>query len=102
MRRVFLLTFILFCALAAAGQNVQPGFDLSNYGVRVEPDKRLIVVLSALEMAETTDQSGRTEKLINTPLSKGGAQFRAQLLQDNASLNEDLRRRISAFVFQFK
>jgi len=89
-------------ALYAPAQNVQPGFDLSNYGVKVDADKRLIVVLAALEMAQTADEAGKTVKLINTPLSAKGEQFRKTLLQDNASLNEDLRRRISTFVLQYK
>ena len=82
-------------AFTAAGQAVQPGFDLSNYGVQISADKRLIVVLATLEMAETKNEAGKTEKLINTPLSANGAKFRARLLEDNAALNEDLRRRIS-------
>ena len=102
MRRILLLVIFSIFALNIEGQNVQAGFDLANYGVRIEPDKRLIVVLAALEVAEMTDASGKTEKLINTPLSKKGAEFRAQLLQDNASLNDDLRRRISTFVVQYK
>ncbi|MFN2501127.1 MAG: hypothetical protein ABR530_03840 [Pyrinomonadaceae bacterium] len=86
--------------MTAMGQ--APGFDLSNYGVTVEPDKRLIVVLSALEMAQTKNAAGTDEKLINTPLSEKGLAFRARLLQDNAGLNDDLRRRISVFVTQYK
>ncbi len=89
-------------ALGVSGQAPAPGFDLTNYGVRVEPDKRLIVVLAALEMATTTNAAGVEEKLINTPLSDQGAKFRAQLLKDNASLPEDLRRKISGFVLQYK
>jgi tetratricopeptide (TPR) repeat protein len=102
MRPIILLTFILCFAFAANGQAVQQGFDLSNYGVKIEADKRLIVVLAALEMAETKTDSGTSEKLINTPLSDKGAKFRAQLLQDNAGLDADLRRRISSFVAQYK
>jgi hypothetical protein len=88
--------------LYAPAQNVQPGFDLSNYGVKVDADKRLIVVLATLEMAQTTDETGKTVKVINTPLSEKGEKFRQTLLQDNANLNEDLRRRISTFVLQYK
>ncbi len=102
MRQILLVILVLSFVLAVSAQNVQPGFDLSNYGVRIEPDKRLMAVLAALEMAEMTDASGTTTKLINTPLSKKGAEFRSQLLADNASLNPDLRRRISTFVLQYK
>ncbi|MEO7539654.1 MAG: hypothetical protein ABIV21_06480, partial [Pyrinomonadaceae bacterium] len=87
-------------AISVAGQ--APGFDLSNYGVRIEPDKRLIVVLSALEVATAKNAAGADEKSINTALSVTGAKFREQVLSDNASLDPDLRRRISAFVAQYK
>ncbi len=97
MRLIILLIFILIFSFAAAGQSVQPGFDLSNYGVKIDADKRLIVVLAALEMAEIEGV-----KLINTPLSSNGAKFRTQLLQDTAGLDPDLRRRISMFVAQYK
>lgn len=102
MRPIILLTFILCFAFAANGQAVQQGFDLSNYGVKIEADKRLIIVLAALEMAETKTEAGASEKLINTPLSEKGLKFREQLLQDNAGLDADLKRRISSFVVQYK
>lgn len=98
MRRFFSFFLILLSVASAAGQPVAAGFDLSNYGVRIEPDKRVMVVLATLEMAK--DAEG--QKLINTPLSEKGAAFRARLASDNAALNEDLRRRISAFVAQHK
>lgn len=100
MRRFFLLFIFSVFAVSVSGQSA--GFDLSNYGVRIEPDKRLIVVLATLEMATAKNADGRDEKLINTPLSEKGAKFREQLLTDNAGLNEDLRRRISTFVAQYK
>ncbi len=102
MRQTFSLIFILILSFCVAGQSVQPGFDLGNYGVSINADKRLIVVLAALEMAETKTDAGATEKLINTPLSEKGTKFRAQLLQDTAGLDADLRRRISMFVAQYK
>ncbi|MFN0277912.1 MAG: hypothetical protein ACKVRN_04840 [Pyrinomonadaceae bacterium] len=102
MRPIILLTFLLCLTCIANGQSVQQGFDLGNYGVKIEPDKRLIVVLATLEMAETKNEAGVTEKLINTPLSEKGKNFRAQLLRDNAGLDVDLRRRISLFVAQYK
>ena len=102
MRRFFL--FIILAALAASvsGQNPTAGFDLSNYGVRIEPDRRLMTVLAALEMASSRNAEGKDVKLINTQLSEKGAQFREQVIQDNASLPEDLRSRISMFVSQYK
>ena len=89
-------------AAGAFAQGTPTGFDLSNYGVRIEADKRLIVVMAALEMAQTTDANGQKVKLINTPLSPEGLKFREQLLLDNASLPNDLRTKITAFVLQYK
>jgi tetratricopeptide (TPR) repeat protein len=102
MRRVFLLLFFLVIALGVSAQDIPAGFDLSNYGVRIEPDRRLIVILAALEMASMKNANGVDEKLINTPLSERNAKFREKLLADNASLPEDLRRRISMFVSQYR
>lgn len=87
----------IFCFFTL-GAYAQTGFDLANYGVRIEPDKRLLTVLAALEMARATDGS----RLINTTLSKNGEAFRKQIEQDCAGMPADLRTRISAFVAQHK
>jgi tetratricopeptide (TPR) repeat protein len=89
-------------SVAGIAQAPGAGFDLSNYGVRIQPEKRLIVVLATLEMASARTADGREEKLIKTPLTDKGERFRDQLLADNAGLNEDLRRRISSFVQNYK
>jgi hypothetical protein len=102
MRKVPVFLLLLISAIGAFGQNVPAGFDLSNYGVRIEPDKRLLVVLATLEMARSTAADGTEQKLINTPLSEKGSKFREQLLRDNAELSADLRGRISQFVTQYK
>ena len=102
MRRVLVIAIGLFFAFSVSGQGVPAGFDLSNYGVRVEPDKRLIVVLSALEMATAKNAAGVDERLVNTSLTEKGMKFRDQVVADNAALPEDLRRRISTFIAQYK
>ncbi len=102
MQRVFLSILLVIFSAGAFGQAPASGFDLTNYGVKIEPDKRLIVVLASLEMAQTTNADGTVTKLINTPLSADGAKFRDQLIIDNASLPADLRTRISTFVAQNK
>lgn len=84
--------------LLVVSNYAQAVFDLSNYGVRIEPDKRLLTVLAALEMARGADGT----KLVNTSLSKSGEAFRAQLDQEYASLPPDLRSRITSFVAQHK
>lgn len=102
MRSLFSAIFVLLAAIAGLGQNSPAGFDLSNYGVRIEPDKRLMVVLATLEVARTINDSGESVPVINTPLSTQGKQFRELLKSDLAALNEDLRQKISTFVIQYK
>lgn len=101
-RKIFVFLCIGALATAVTAQNVPAGFDLSNYGVTIEPDKRLLVVLATLEMARTITPDGKGEKLINTPLSEKGSKFRERLLADNAGLSDDLHGRISLFVTQYK
>jgi tetratricopeptide (TPR) repeat protein len=103
MRKILLFIILTFlpAAIMAQGQSPNPIFDLSNYGVKIEAEKRVIIVLAALEMAKAKNAAGENVKLINTPLSESGQAFRDQLIKDNAGLNEDLRVRISAFVIQY-
>lgn len=99
--RWFLFSLLFFILTVAV--NGQPAsFDLSNYGVRIEPDRRVMAVLATLEMAIDVDPAGQGAKLINTPLSDKGVKFRELLLADNAGLSADLRRRISMFIAQHK
>ena len=102
MRRVLLLAIGLVFTFSVSGQSVPTGFDLSNYGVRIEPDKRVIIVLAALEMATTKNAAGTDERLINTAISEKSVRFREQLLADHAGMPDDLRRKISTFVIQYK
>jgi len=102
MSRIFVLSIVLLSAIGASAQNLPAGFDLSNYGVRIEPDKRLLTVLATLEMARSLDPQTPNAKLINTPLSDQSTAFREKLLADNANVPDDLRRRISIFVTQYK
>lgn len=102
MRKFLLITLLAAFAVGGFAQTPPQGFDLSNYGVRIEPDKRLIVVLSALEMARTANESGQTVKLINTPLSASGTKFRERLLADTAEMPNDLRLKITTFLIHYK
>jgi len=102
MKRALFFVLILIFSVNAFAQNAQSGFELSGYGVRVEPDKRLIAVLATLEAARTKNDSGAEVQIINTPLSAQGEKFRQQLRSDLAGLNEDLRQKISGFVLQYK
>ena len=102
MRKFLFFIILLIVPCIAAGQNVPTGFDLSNYGVRIEAEKRVMVVLSALEMARSKNDAGQYVKLLNAPLSATGGKFRERLMQEQSGLNEDLRQRISQFVAQYK
>lgn len=61
-------------------------YDLTEYGVRLEPDKRLIVVMAALDAAGFDPAPG-----------KEPSAFRALLRKDLAALDPDLRRRLREF-----
>ncbi len=65
----------------------QPGFDLSEYGVKIQPDARLIVVMAALDAAGF-DPTVQGEK---------PSAFRAQVRRDQAELDADLRARLRRF-----
>jgi hypothetical protein len=100
IRIVLLLAIVSLFSLSGVAQ--PSGFDLSNYGVRVEPDKRLIAVLAALEVAELRLANGETVRAFRTTLSPAGEKFRARLMADNAGVPADLKQRISTFVSQYK
>lgn len=102
MLRYFVLLAICVFAAAVPAQTVSAGFDLANYGVRIEPDKRVMIVLATLETARTTNAAGEDVPVINTPLSAEGGKFRELLKSDLAALPADLRQRISTFVVQHK
>lgn len=108
MHRVILVLVLTLFSVSAFGQTGVPaGFDLSNYGVRIEPDKRLIVVLAALEMAGQKNPAGTYDRLLNTPLSDAGIAFRAELakdplLKESVPSEAELRTKITAFVSQYK
>ncbi len=102
MQRVFLFIIFAVFTVGVCAQAPVTGFDLSNYGVKIEPDKRLMVVLASLEMATSKDADGKEIKLINTSLSEKGTKFREQVIADNASLPADLRNKITMFVTAYK
>jgi len=92
--------FFVACAFTAIAQ--VPTMDLSNYGVKIEPDKRLMVVLAAMEMATDKADNGQEKKLISTPLTKSGERFRQKLQADLADAPADLKQKISTFISLYK
>ncbi len=101
LRSLFLLTVCLL-ASSAFGQSAGPGLDLAGSGIRIEPDKRVMIVLATLEAARTTNASGESVAVINTPLSAAGEKFRELLKSDLAALPNDLRQKISTFIVAHK
>ena len=91
MKRIFLLAVTLFFSFSSFAQNPTTGFDLTNYGVRIEPDKRVMTVLAALEAAG-----------VDTPLTTEGEKFRTKLKTDLLGLSPDLRQKLVVFIEQYK
>ncbi len=90
MKIVLLLAaFLIFSANVFA--QTPTGFDLTNYGVRIEPDRRVMVVMASLEAAG-----------LDTPLTAGGEKFRQELKADLQSVSPELRRKLVVFIEQYK
>ncbi len=102
MRKLIFIVFFIFAAGNILAQSPSAGFDLSNYGVQVEPDKRVMVVLAALDSARTEDENGKQVRSLNTELSPEGVVFRDLLSSDMTQMPADLRRKISTFVNLYK
>src|SRR5918997_1778033 len=61
--------------------------DLSDYGVQIAPETRLIVMMAALDAAGFDP----------TPAGRQPSEFRAQVRRDQANLDADLRPRLRRF-----
>jgi hypothetical protein len=97
-RKVLPLVFLAILAGAAAAQpaassaNIaqtrpQAPFDLAEYGVRLQPDARLIIVMAALDAAGFDP----------TPAGKEPSAFRQLVRKDQANLDPALRERLQNF-----
>ncbi len=96
MQRLLVLLLMAVFSVAAHGQGgTAPA--LTEFGVRIDPDRRVMLVLAALEMAETDAQA----RVLNTPLTDSGARFRERLISESG-VDPELRKRISTFVAQHK
>src|SRR5207245_224612 len=71
----------------AAPKQTAQAFDLTDFGVRIEPDRRLIVVMAALDAAGFDP----------TPAGRQPSAFRAIVHKDNSSLDPNLRERLRTF-----
>ncbi len=91
MKKVLFFIITAVFSINAFAQTSSTNLDLSDYGVKIEPDKRLMLVLASLEIAD-----------LNTPLSEEGKKFRQELQADLQKVNPELRRKIEIFVDQYK
>ncbi|MGI8493854.1 MAG: hypothetical protein ACR2L1_00900, partial [Pyrinomonadaceae bacterium] len=94
MKKAFLFFLITFFVQTAFLQSTAAQInqaDLTQYGIRVEPDKRLILVMATLEAAG-----------INTSLTETGKTFRQKLRGDLQNIPVELRDRINNFVGQYR
>src|ERR1700694_763068 len=105
IRRACFVIVILVSAGAAAAQPIasptpsarpqtplaqtqaQSAFDLSDYGVNVQPDSRLVIMMAALDGAGYDP----------TPTGKEPAAFRLLVRKDQANLDAGLRERLKNF-----
>lgn len=80
----FLFFLLLLCSAAnAASAQTAKAFDLSEFGIKIQPDARLISVMMALEAAGFE--------------TKQNSLFRAQIREDLKTLDPDLQRRLKEF-----
>src|SRR5690242_14843659 len=96
--RLFIILILAACSTFTYGQptsqsrspdadRAQPKIDLTEYGVRIEPDQRLIVMMAALDAAGFDP----------TPPGKQISVFRAIVRKDNGALDPALRDRMKSF-----
>ena len=91
MKKVLAIFLVVIFSVSAFGQTSNNTLlDLSNYGVSIKPDKRLITVLASLEVAG-----------IETSLSEQGEKFRETLKKDLSTVDSDLQRKLRVFVNQY-
>lgn len=91
MNRLLIPALILLSAVGIFAQGTKRQFDFAAEGVRIEPDKRLIVVMASLEAAG-----------LRTPLTGPGEKFRERVKADLAGLNPELVGKMEYFIKQYK
>ncbi len=74
-------------AATTQNQTHQEGFDLSDYGVRIQPEPRLIVMMAALDAAGFDP----------TPTGTTSSALRAEVRRQQSELDENLRARLHTF-----
>lgn len=87
---VFVCTQLAYSQSNVSQQRIQQrpaSFDLAEYGIELQPDSRLIIMMAALDAAGFDP----------TPGGREPSAFRAQLRRDQADLDPDLRQRMRTF-----
>jgi hypothetical protein len=107
MKKVVLFVLIAVFAANIFAQNQQKPFDFSEYGIKIEPDKRLIVVMAALETAgleikKDSELTGKPAVGLETDLSDIGKVFRQELRSDLESTPSETRKKLKIFFEQYK
>lgn len=107
MKRSFLIAFVLLLssvflqAQTSQTQQVKPQtqqqiVDLTQYGIRIQPDARLVVMMAALEVAGFNPSQNCEDPNIKHSL-KLTCEFRARVRKDLADVDPDLRKRMREF-----
>lgn len=91
MKKVLFIILLTVFSSNIFAQASTAKFDLTEYGVRIEPDRRLMTVLAALEAAG-----------VETPLTEKGNEFRQKLRADLQDLNPELRQKLTIFIERYK
>lgn len=91
MKKVLFIILLAIFSSSIFAQNPAAKFDLTEYGVRIEPDRRLMTVLAALDAAG-----------VETPLTEKGAEFRQKMRADLQDLSPELRQKLSIFIERYK
>jgi len=91
MKNLLAISLLALLTVSVAGQGIRTDFDLGGFGVRINPDKRLITVRTSLELAG-----------MQTELTKDGEQFRKRVLEDFKDFDPDLRNKMKVFVEQYR
>lgn len=98
MKKALIFVFVLVFASAVFAQNAPNpapnsvrATDLTQYGVRIAPDKRLIVMMAALEVAG-----------VDNNLGESGNAFRQKLRADLGTVNPELVQKMQNFIASYK
>lgn len=91
MNKVLLFKLFILLALDIFSQHPRTKFSLSDYGVTIRPDKRVMTVMAALEI------SG-----LKAPLNKQGENFRKALRFELKGIDPALKQKINTFVNRYK